>query len=148
VVTSRFSLAALAFCGLLAAPLQAASDAAALIRQGEAQANAGQLDQALTTLQQAVTEDPASSLAYTRLGGVQMLKQEYRAGIQSFQQAITLDQTNANAFVGMGIAYLHLGDYALARAALQEAEQRDPSKQAEIARLQAWIQQRATQSPH
>lgn len=80
------------------------------------QTTVGDLDAALKTLQQAVAEHPQSSLAYTRLGGVRMLRKEYSDGIKDFQQAIMLDQKNASAFIGMAVSYLHMNQYGLARA--------------------------------
>ncbi len=117
-----------------------------LLKQAYEQSAAGDLDQALSTLQQAVREDPDSSLAYTRLGGVRVLRQEYSASIQDFQQAIMLDQQNAAAFIGMSVSYLHMGQYTMARAALQEAAKIDPAKQSEIDKVLAEIDQRAASS--
>jgi Tfp pilus assembly protein PilF len=53
-----------------------------------------------------------------------------------------LDGANADAFVGMAMAYLHGGDYALARAALEEAKRIDPAKQAKVDEVIAYINQR------
>jgi tetratricopeptide (TPR) repeat protein len=119
-----------------------------LIRQGEAQLKAGQIEEAIETLRQAVAADPGSSLAYTRLGGAQVLHQEYDPGIESFKQAIVLDGKNADAFVGMAIAYLHSSRYPLARAALEEAKRIDPSKQAKVDELIAWIDERSMEGAH
>lgn len=119
-----------------------ADDAASLVKKGEEQLSAGEIDAALTTLQQAVATDPSSSLAYTRLGGAQVMKQDYSAGLESFKQAIALDAKNANAFVGMSVAYLHSGRYSLARGALEEAKRIDPAKQEEADKLIAWIDRR------
>ena len=58
--------AAFSFCVL-------ASEVGALIEKGEAQLKAGEIDAALSTRQEAVTADPKSSLAYTRLGGAQVM---------------------------------------------------------------------------
>ncbi len=99
----------------------------------------GRVADALSTLEQAVAADPKSSLAYTRLGGAQLLHQDHASAIGSFRQAIMLDGNNADAFVGMAMAYLHGGDYALARAALEEAKRIDPAKQAKIDEVIAYI---------
>ena len=123
--------------------LLAENDTQALIQQGYAQTQAGQLDAALQTLQEALSRDPDSSLVHTRLGGVRLLRQEYRTGIEDFQRAIMLDQNNAAAFIGMAVAYLHMGQHSLAQAALNEAAKLDPSKQAEIDKVMAWIEQRS-----
>ena len=113
------------------------------MQKGYEQAEAGQLDQAEQTLQTAVSKAPDSSLAYTRLGGVKVLRQQYGAGVQDFQQAIMLDQNNATAFVGMAVAYLHMGEQSLAKAALQEAMRLDPTKKPEIDKVLSWIEQRS-----
>lgn len=146
----RRSFSALAFCivGALSASVPAATEVASLMEKGQQQLDAGELEQALLTFQQVVVEDPTSSVGYTRLGGVRLLRQEYRAGVESFQRAITLDQQNAEAFVGMALAYLHLGQYQLARESLKQAQLLDPAKTEEIERVMAWIDQRSTASTH
>jgi tetratricopeptide (TPR) repeat protein len=147
IVTMRYSFSA----ALLTAIVSASAFAGAgdeLISQGESQLQAGQIEEAIGTLHQAVSADPGSSLAYTRLGGAQVLHQEYDAGIESFKQAIKLDGNNANAFVGMAVAYLHTDRDALARAALEEAKRIDPSKQAKVDELIALIDERASGSEH
>lgn len=117
-----------------------------LIQQSYQQTTAGKLDDALLTLQQAAQEDPDSSLVHTRLGGIRVLRKEYSEGIKNFQQAIMLDQKNASAFVGMAVAYLHMGQYSLAQAALHEAGKLDPTKKTEISEVQNWIEQRTNKA--
>lgn len=106
------------------------------------------MDEALATLTAAVEQYPDSSLAHTRLGGVQVLRQQYSQSIKHFQTAVMLDQSNANAFVGMAVAYLHMGQYGLAREALTEAEKMDPSKKAQIQKVLTWIDQRSARTVH
>lgn len=124
----------------------AASSTDSLLQQSYEQSKAGNLDEALKTLQLAVKNDPSSSVARTRLGGIHILRQEYSKGIQDFQQAIMLDQKNASAFLGLSVAYLHMGKYNLARASLQEAGNIDPEKQTEIDNVLAWIDERTGNS--
>lgn len=126
---------------LLAGPARSA-DTATLINQGEASLKAGEIDAGLAQFRQAAEQDPKSSLAQTRIGGALMLKQNYGPAIEAFRQAIMLDGNNADAFVGMAMAYLHSGDYALARAALEEAKRIDPAKQEKIDAVIAYIDQR------
>lgn len=133
---------------LLTANVSANNQVTSLLDRSYQQSRDGNLDQALLTVQQAAKLEPGSSLVHTRLGGVRILRQEYSDGIRDFQQAIMLDQKNASAFVGLAVSYLHLGKYSLARAALQEAGNIDPSKQPEIDRLQDWIKQRTVSSTH
>jgi Tfp pilus assembly protein PilF len=102
----------------------------------------GQIDAAIETLRQAVATDPGSSLAHTRLGGALLLKQENAEAIETFRKAIMLNGDNADAFVGMAIAYLHSGDYALARASLEEAKRIDPAKAPKVDELIAHIDRR------
>jgi tetratricopeptide (TPR) repeat protein len=128
------------------APLPAATPD--LMEQGQQQLDAGELEQAEATFKEAVAQNPDSSLAHTRLGGVYLLRQDYKAGIDNFQRAIALDQDNADAFIGMALAYLHLGQYGLARASLQEAERIAPAKREEIEKILAWIDQRSMESSH
>jgi Flp pilus assembly protein TadD len=73
-----------------------------------------------------------------------LLKQEYAEAIRSFQIAIGLDaEDNAEAFIGLGIAYLHLGQYGAARAALTEARRLKPESGSDIDQLLAWLDGRS-----
>jgi Tfp pilus assembly protein PilF len=116
----------------------------ALIEQGEAQLERGETQSAIRTLNEAVTADPNSSLAHTRLGGAYLLSQDYRGAIDQFQQAIGSDSRNAGAFIGLGMAYLHLKQAGPAKAALTEAKRLDPSQRADIDSLLARIEQTAS----
>ncbi|MET0028585.1 MAG: tetratricopeptide repeat protein [Candidatus Thiodiazotropha sp.] len=119
-----------------------------LIAQAVAASEKGELKQARSLLLEAVAQSPDSSLAYTRLGGVQLLQQEYGPGIESFQQAIMLDKGNADAFIGLSLAYLHQGRHALAREALKEASKLGTAKQQEIDKVLVWLDQRDTEMTH
>ena len=121
---------------------QAQNNSQTLIQQAQAQSEAGDLDQAINLLNQAIELAPDSSLAYTRLGGVHLLQRDYSSGIKNFQQAIMLDGKNADAFIGLSVAYLHMGRYSLAREALKEASRLGPDKQQEINNVLAWLDQR------
>ena len=139
----RFALVAV-FLLAVGGSVAASNRVESLLKQGHAQASEGRMDDALATLTSAVKKYPDSSLAYTRLGGVLVLRQEYSLSIKEFQKAIMLDQGNANAFVGLAVAYLHLGQYAHAKGALKEAEKLDPAKKEEIGKLLAYIDQRSS----
>jgi tetratricopeptide (TPR) repeat protein len=118
------------------------------IAKAQALSESGELVQAETTLLKAIESDPTSSLAHTRLGGVELLQRDYPSGIKRFQQAIILDNGNADAFVGLAVAYLHMGRYTLAREALKEAEKLGPSKQQDIEKVVAWLDQRSGKRGH
>ncbi len=123
--------------------LSAELDAEALIEQGNRQSQSGDLDAAFSSYLQAVGKDPKSVDAHFKLAGLQLVRRDYTSSIKSFQTVIGLAPDNANAFVGLGMAYLHLGSYGMARAALQEALRRDPSKQADIQNVLDWIDARS-----
>ena len=132
-------LAATLLCAAL--PLSA-NEEPSLLQRGETLLNEGKLPEALEILQQAVVADPKSSRAFQRLGGAQLMSQNYAGSILSFQRAIRLDANNAEAFIGMGMAYLHSGRYGLARSALEEAKRIDPTKQPKIDEIITWLDQR------
>ena len=71
-----------------------------------------------------------------RLGGFYLGQNRLAEAVERFQQAISAglpaESMQARAFVGMGIAYLHLGQGALARAALEEAVRVDPAREEEV----------------
>jgi tetratricopeptide (TPR) repeat protein len=120
----------------------AAGEELSLLSQGQKLLAEGRIPEAVETLQRATAEKPQSSVAFTRLGGAQVLGQDYAAAIESFKQAISLDPNNADAFVGMAVSYIHSARYALARAALVEAKRIDSSKEADVDKLVSWIDER------
>jgi Flp pilus assembly protein TadD len=126
------------------AQAQAGAGTPDLLQRGEALLNEGKLSEALAVLREAVAAAPQSSPAYQRLGGAQLMSQDYAGSVESFQRAISLDATNAAAFVGMGMAYLHTGRFGQARAAMVEAKRLDPSKQDKLDEVIAWIDQRVS----
>ncbi len=140
VARGIFFVSALAFSILCRG---AESDAHALLEQGDRQSQSGDLDAAFSSYQRAVESDPHSANAHMKLAGLQLVRRDYTGSIRSYQTVIQLAPDNANAFVGLGIAYLHLGSYSRARAALQEALKRDPSKQADIQNVLDWIDARS-----
>jgi Tfp pilus assembly protein PilF len=130
---------------LIAAPATA-TDTATLIQEGEAKLAAGDVDAGLALFEQAAAQDPKSSLVQTRIGGAHLLAQRHTQAVESFRQAIMLDGTNADAFIGMALAYLHQGDYTLARASLEEAKRIDPSKAPRVDEVIAYIDRRETEA--
>ena len=101
---------------LLLADNVSGSPAAQLIEQGDALKGKSEFEAAMAKYQEAVSKDPASAPALFKLGGMQLVQQQYAAAIDSFQRSLTLDPGNANAFVGMAVAYLHAGSFELAEA--------------------------------
>lgn len=120
--------------------LDAMAGGAELLAQADAQAREGQFDKALAGYREVLAQKGESAVVHTRLGGMWLVKQDYRQAVGSFKTAIGLDAGNAGeAFIGLGIAYLHLGQYGLSRAALNEARERKPDAAGDIERLTAWL---------
>ncbi len=117
----------------------------ALLAEGEQQAQAGDLEAAVRSYEKAVAMAPESADARMKLAGMQVLRGQYSDSIENFRRVISAQPENANAFVGMGIAYLHLGNYALARAALEEALNRDENKREELQKVLDWLESRVGQ---
>jgi Flp pilus assembly protein TadD len=67
-----------------------------------------------------------------KLAGVYIAQNNFTAATRTYQQVIGLDPTNAKAFIGLGIAYLHSGDKALTRAALEEALRLEPQRKEQL----------------
>ena len=110
------------------------------LEQAERLASAGQLDGALAAYRELSEQQPDSARLHTRMGGMLLLKQDYQQAIRSFQTAIGLDAENGGeAYVGLGIAYIHLGRYGPARAALTEARRLKPGSEADLDRLMVWL---------
>lgn len=122
-----------------AAPIQAET----AMDLGQRKSQAGDLEGALAAYRRAVADEPRSAVAHTRLGGILLLRQQYKDSIAEFKTAIGLDRSNSDAFVGLGMAYLHTGRYPLARAAFEEARQLKPSRKQQIDQVLAWLDSRA-----
>ena len=128
--------------------IAAAEDVQRLIDAGNEHWQAGQLDQAQASYMSALEKEPRSVDAHMKLAGMYIARQQYRAAVETFQQAIGIKPDNADAFIGMAIGYLHLGDPALAYAALEEAARIDPKKRDRVEALMAHIDARSRQGAH
>lgn len=143
-----FHLLALWFGLALCASAMARQGVEQLISDALAHSESGDFAEAHELLVKAIEQDPNSSVAHTRLGGVELLQSNYASGIKRFQQAIMLDSKNADAFIGMAVAYLHLGRHRLARETLKAAQQLDPASRQDIEQVLAWLDQRSEQNGH
>ncbi|MDD2918846.1 tetratricopeptide repeat protein [Rhodoferax sp.] len=106
-----------------------------LIKQGDAQWAAGQLDAAQRTFEQAVQAEPRSVKAHMKLAGLQLSRQEFAACIATYQRSIGLDANNDKAWLGLGFAYLHTGQNGLSLAAFNEAIRIEPGHQDKLASI-------------
>jgi len=104
-----------------------------LVKQGDQQWAAGQLDQAQASFEQAVRAEPKSLKARMKLAGLQLSRQDFKASIPTYQAAIGLDANNDKAWLGVAFAYLHTGQDALAAAAFDSAIRINPSNREKLA---------------
>jgi Flp pilus assembly protein TadD len=112
------------------------------LARADALAAEGNVRGALALYEEAARDQPGSSEAFARLGGMQLLDQRYSEAVRSFQRAVSLGDSGARPFIGMGMAYLHMGQLDLARAAFVEARTRGADASAELASVIAWIDSR------
>ena len=97
---------------------------------------------ALAVYRDVVQARPDLAEGHARLGGMQLMNQQYADAVHSFQRAVSLGDGSAAPFVGMGMAYLHMGQYGPARAAFDEAKNRGSAHTQDIDRLLSWLDAR------
>jgi Flp pilus assembly protein TadD len=110
-------------------------------------AEEGDITGALSAYRVVVQARPDWAEGYARLGGMQLVNQQYRDAVRSFQKAISLGDQGTQPFIGMGMAYLHMGEYGLARAAFGEAKARGAGHPEDIDRLLEWLDSGEAQVP-
>ncbi|MFM1892186.1 MAG: hypothetical protein RLZ44_1263 [Pseudomonadota bacterium] len=125
--------------------VQARADSA--LDRGQALAEQGDVAGALAAYQEIVAAQPEWGEAHARLGGMQLVNQLYPDAVRSFQQAISLGVDDSQPFVGMAMAYLHMGQYGPARAALEEAKTRGSERSQDIDDILTWLDAREPQQP-
>jgi Flp pilus assembly protein TadD len=134
------------FIGVMTAGLTGADTTAGTgLADAERLAREGEVAAALAAYRALSDSRPDSARLHARVGGMLLLQQDYAAAIRRFQTAIGLDpESEAEAFIGLGIAYVHLGQYGPARAALTEARRLKPGVAADLDPLLAWLDGRAS----
>ncbi len=88
---------------------------------------AKKIDEAIIEYKKIITEQPENKLAYQRLASIYLLNNKAKDAIPAYQDAIIHDPKNPKLFASMSIAYLHLGQYSMAKAMANEAVTLDPS---------------------
>ena len=114
--------------------------------EGQRLAEQGDVQGAMAAFEEAVQANPGDPEAHARLGGMQLVNQRYPDAVRSFQQAISLGEDSGRSFLGMGMAYLHMGQYGPARAALLEARVLASSSADDIDQILAWLDQQEGKS--
>ena len=85
----------------------------------------GDLERAMTLLQQAISLDPTLKHAYNNLGNLYYQRQQYDDAVAMYHQALALDPDYMQARNNLGSAYIQLSQYEQAIAELQKVLQAD-----------------------
>jgi tetratricopeptide (TPR) repeat protein len=96
-----------------------------LFNRALAAQEAGEPQQALTLLQQAVELDPTLKVAYNSLGTFYYQQQQYQQAVAMYQKALAIDPDYAKARNNLGNTYMRLAMDDRAREELQKALQAD-----------------------
>jgi tetratricopeptide (TPR) repeat protein len=83
--------------------------------RGNAYADKGDYDQAISDYNQALKLDPNCAQAYGNRGNVYADKEDYDKAISDYNQALKLDPNDAQTYNNRGCAYALKGDYHRAR---------------------------------
>jgi Tfp pilus assembly protein PilF len=118
-------------------------NAESLLASGTKLLEQGKLEPAQKAYEAAVKAAPRSVDANMKLAGVYIAQNNFTAATRIYQQVIGLDPTNAKAFIGLGIAYLHSGDKALTRAALEEALRLEPQRKDQLTPILSMLDESA-----
>jgi protein O-GlcNAc transferase len=108
---------------------------AALVAAGYRQWEAGRIEDARKSFEQAIAVNPHSVEAHMKMGGLLLTNNRYPEAIQTYQKLIAFDADNAKAWIALGLAYRHTGQPELSRAAFGEAVRIEPARNAQLAGL-------------
>jgi tetratricopeptide (TPR) repeat protein len=108
---------------------------AALVAAGYRQWEAGRVEEAAKSFEQAIALNQHSVEAHMKLGGLLLASNRYAEAIQTYQKLLAFDAENARAWIALGLAYRHTGRAELSRAAFGEAVRIEPARKAQLAGL-------------
>lgn len=89
------------------------------LQEGLRQANAGQWDQALSTLRQAAAADRGDAAAQTALGLAALQRQQYDEAQTALERALALDPQSETALFALGLLFEKQRQIPAARSAWQ-----------------------------
>jgi tetratricopeptide (TPR) repeat protein len=87
----------------------------------------GKYAEALSTLQEAISQNPNNSEAYFWIGYANMALKKSDEAITAFESAIALKENDRNNHLYVAICYVDKGDNSKAEANLQRAYEIDPN---------------------
>jgi len=112
----------------LARALEAHEDVLTLELLGEAEQRTGQADEATATLTRAVALDPASAVAWTRLGMLGLARRDADGARAAFERATRLRPDLAEGWCGLGLVRFQEQALAEAEDALRRALALEPDQ--------------------
>ncbi len=138
-IALRFWMVAVACCAAcIAQPLFAEEDAGEMPTQdktfrntmlalSQRQVKAGEINEALTTLQRILEVFPEDAYVHARLGYIYLHRKEFKAAEEAFRTAKEFDKKLVKAYVGLGLTYAEsptrgLQSYYNFRRAIREAK--------------------------
>ena len=119
-------LLSLLLIGLSSGSVLAAPDVQSLIDTGNRQWSEGKTSEAEISFKQAISADPGSANAYSRLASLYLTENRLDEAISNYQEAIMRDAENPRLFLAVSVAYLHQAHYEMAQAMVQQALELDP----------------------
>lgn len=93
---------------------------------GKLMRNAGQLDQSIQHLNEAILLTPGFIEPYLELGQTHLDRRQYKEAIQIYQQAIAAEPDSALPYYHAGLAYRQCKDYISAEQMLRQAAKLSP----------------------
>jgi tetratricopeptide (TPR) repeat protein len=97
-----------------------------LLLRGKAFGQAGDLDQCLADIEEAVRLDPTNALAVGSRGDVHLARKEYERALADYTTAASLDPNNALVFIGRGMVHVATRDLDRAMADFEQAVRLQP----------------------
>jgi tetratricopeptide (TPR) repeat protein len=102
------------------------NDAAAYLRRGNAEADAGDFDRAIADINEVIRLKPNDAASYTNRGDVRVLKGDLDGGIADYDEAVRRDPNAADAYMNRGAVKFTKGDLDGAIADENKAIQLNP----------------------
>ncbi|HKR94541.1 MAG TPA: tetratricopeptide repeat protein, partial [Candidatus Angelobacter sp.] len=90
--------------------------------------DAGQTDNAIAQLRQAILQDPKNVDAYLEFAYMSFTHQSFQVGINVLNDGIEQQPDSAQLFFSRGVLYVQVGDYDKAEADLRKAYELDPNQ--------------------
>lgn len=108
-------------------------DAATLELASTAHEDAGDTEQAVNTLRQAILLDPGDVHLYLAFANLSSVHQSFQVGINVVNDGLSLEPKAAPLYFARGVLYVQLGQYDQAQADFEKAYELDPNQSLSVA---------------